>query len=130
MNVNSSGDTSSGYTNAAYSSKGISGLASGIDTESVVQSMLMPVQNKIDQQTQQQQQLEWKQDAYRDVIDKINTFQDKYLSLTSDSSIRLASLYGSMTAESSSKAVSVTPGSNAVDGDFSMQQKLPLLLKA
>ena len=55
MKVNNSSDSSSGYTNAAYSSKGIAGLASGIDTESVVQAMLMTEQNKIDKQTQQQQ---------------------------------------------------------------------------
>ena len=121
MKVNNSSDSSSSYTNAAYSSKGVSGLASGIDTESVVQAMLMTEQNKIDKQTQQQQILEWKQDAYRDVITKINDFQDKYFNLTSDSCIRLASLYNTMSAESSSKAVTVTPSSSAVDGNFTMQ---------
>ena len=121
MKVNNSSDSSSGYTNAAYSSKGIAGLASGIDTESVVQAMLMTEQNKIDKQTQQQQILEWKQDAYRDVITKINDFQDKYFNLTSDSCIRLTSLYNTQKSESSSKAVTVTPSSSAVEGDFTMQ---------
>ncbi len=122
MNINTNNSSSSsGYTSAAYSSKGVAGLASGIDTESVVQAMLMTEQNKIDKQTQQQQILEWKQDAYRDVITKINDFQDKYFNLTSDSCIRLASLYNTMSAESSSKAVSVTPSSSAVDGNFTIQ---------
>lgn len=122
MNINTNNNSSSsGYTTAAYSSKGVAGLASGIDTESVVQAMLMNEQNKIDKQTQQQQILEWKQDAYRDVITKINDFQDKYFNLTSDSCIRLASLYNTMSAESSSKAVTVTPSSSAVDGNFSIQ---------
>lgn len=120
MTINSSGESST-YTNAAYSSKGFSGLASGIDTESLVQSMLSGIQNKIDKQTQNQKTLEYKQEAYRSVIKDINEFQSKYLNLTSPSCIRLASLYGSTQAESSSKAVSVTTGADSMEGDFSMQ---------
>lgn len=120
MTLNSTSESST-YTNAAYSSKGVSGLASGIDTESVVQSMLSGIQVKIDKQTQKQKQIEYKQEAYRDVITSINDFKSKYFSLTSSSSIRLASLYGSMEAESSSKAVSITAANGNDDANFSMQ---------
>ena len=119
MNVDTS--SSSSYTNAAYSSKGVSGLVSGIDTESVVESMLMNIQNKIDKQNQQKQQLLWKQEFYRDIISDINSFQSKYLSLTSNTSMRLSTFYNSMKAESSSKSVDVVAEAGAVDGDFSMQ---------
>ena len=121
MTLNSTNESSSSYTNAAYSSKGVSGLASGIDTESLVQSMLSGVQNKIDKQTQKQKQIEFKQEAYRDVITSINDFKSKYFSLTSNSSIRLASLYGSMEAESSTKAVSVTAANGGEDANFNIQ---------
>lgn len=120
MNINSATENST-YTNAAYSSKGVSGMVSGIDTESLVQSMLSNIQNKIDKQNQQKQQLQWKQELYRGVISDINDFQNKYLNLTSNSCIRLASTYNTMKTSSSSKAVSVTAGSNAVDGTFNMQ---------
>ncbi len=114
-------DSSTSYTNAAYSTNGIAGMASGIDTESVVQSMLSNIQNKIDKQNQKKQQLEWKQEMYRSVIDDINSFQSKYLNLTSSSCIRLSSFYDTMTTDVSSKAATVTAGSGAIDSKFEMQ---------
>ncbi len=120
MGVNAT-DSSTSYTNAAYSTNGIAGMASGIDTESVVQSMLSNIQNKIDKQNQKKQQLEWKQEMYRTVIDDINSFQSKYFNLTSSSCIRLASFYDTMSTDVSSKAATVNAGSNAVDSDFDMQ---------
>ena len=119
MQVDSS--SSSTYTNASYSSKGISGMYSGLDTESLVQSMLSGIQTKIDKQNQAKQQLLWKQEQYRSVITDINSFQSKYFSLTSSTSLRLASFYDTMKTSSSSSAATVTAGSGAVDGDFSMQ---------
>lgn len=116
--MNVSGST---YTDASYSNGGISGLASGIDTESLVQSMLSGLQNKIDKQNQEKQQLLWKQEKYREVISDINDFQSKYFNLTSNSCIRLASFYDTMDTACTSSAVKITPGANAVDGEFSMQ---------
>ena len=72
----SSINTVSGNGNKNY----VSGLASGMDTESIVKSLLMGTQTKIDKQSGLKQQLEWKQDIYRDLITKINTFSDKYFS--------------------------------------------------
>lgn len=119
MNVNTS--STSTYTNSAYSSKGVSGMVSGLDTESLVQSMLSNIQTKIDKQNQTKQQLLWKQEIYRSVISDINSFQSKYFNLTSSSCIRLNSFYDTMKTSCSSSAASVTTGSGAVDGDFSMQ---------
>ena len=62
MDVNST----STYVNKASSNKGFSGLASGMDTESMVEQMLSGTQNKIDKQNATKQQLEWKQEIYRD----------------------------------------------------------------
>jgi len=117
----SAADSSTSYSNAAYSNNGISGMASGIDTDSVVESMLSNIQNKIDKQNQTKQQLEWKQEMYRSVITDINDFQSKYLDLTSSSCIRLESFYNTSSSTSSSSAVSVVPGSNAAACDFDMQ---------
>lgn len=94
----------------------ISGLASGMDTESIVQSLLSGTQSKIDKQTGLKQQLEWKQDIYRDLITKINTFNDQYFSFYSSADTNLTSqaLFNSMTGASSSSAVRVvSAASNA-----------------
>ena len=110
--------TSSNYT---YSSSGLSGLASGVDTESMVKSMLSGIQTKIDQQNQKKTQLEWKQDAYRDVISKINSFQSKYLDISSSSSLRLTSTYAKMTTESSSSAVKIISASSDAAEEMDIQ---------
>ena len=47
-----SSDNNSTSSNYSYSSSGLSGLASGVDTESMVKSMLSGIQTKIDQQNQ------------------------------------------------------------------------------
>ena len=121
MNVNSTSDASSTYTDAAYSNKGMSSMASGIDTESLVKSMLSGIQTKIDKQNQEKTQLEWKQTMYRDIITKVNTFQTKYCSLTSDSCLRSSTLFNAKVATSSSNAISVTAASTAAAGQHQIE---------
>jgi len=118
MNVSSSDNT---YTSAAYSNKGMSGLASGMDTEGIVKSMLNDIQIKIDKQEQKQQVLEWQQEEYREVIDKINEFKDKYLSTAGEKSIIMSSSFKTINSESSSSAVKVTTTPEAVAGTFEVQ---------
>lgn len=97
----------------------VAGLASGMDTESMVESMLAGTQSKIDKQTGARQQLEWKQDIYRSMITNINTFGDKYFSYfgSGDTNLLSSSLYNTMTGISSSGAVKVNSvATNAVSG--------------
>lgn len=55
------------------------GLASGLDTESLVKAMLYTQQNKIDKQVRKQQLYTWKQDAWKEMNKKINSFNDNYV---------------------------------------------------
>lgn len=112
--------TSSSTSTAAYSSSGLSGLMSGVDTESLVASMLSNIQTKIDQQNQSKQSLEWKQDMYRDIITKVNDFSDKYFSITSSSSLRSSELYGKTITESSSSAIKVVSNNSYDVGEVKM----------
>lgn len=117
MDVNST----STYVNKASSNKGFSGLASGMDTESMVESMLSGTQNKIDKQNAIKQQLEWKQEIYRDIIGQINTFQEKYFSFSSSSNLLAQSYFNAMSAACSSKAFKVSATSSATTGVTSME---------
>lgn len=117
MNVNS---TDNSYTSASYSNKGISGMASGMDTEGLVQALLSDVQKKIDKQEQEKQIYEWKQEEYREVIDKINDFREKYLSTTGDKSVMLSSTFKTSNTESSSSAIKATSTTNSVNGSFTV----------
>lgn len=82
----SSISSSSAYSVSA-SNNGISGLASGMDTDSMVEKMLSGTQNKIDKQLALQQQWTWKQEMYQDVTAAINSFKSKYIDTAFDSTL-------------------------------------------
>lgn len=88
----------------------MSGLASGLDTEDMVEKLLSGTQAKIDKQNAKKQQIEWKQDIYRDLITKINGFTDKYFSYFGAGGTNLlsSSFYNVMTATSTNSAVKVS----------------------
>ena len=56
------------------------GLNSGMDTESIVNAILQPYQDKIDVQKKKQTKLEWKQEAWKDLNTKISSFFNNYVS--------------------------------------------------
>lgn len=119
--------TSSNYFNvSSSSSNGISGLFSGLDTDSMVEKMLSGTQKKIDTQNQLQTQIEWKQSIYQDVIEKINSFSSSYFDTSYGSSLSKnlssASLFNTMKATlSSGSSVKVVSASSAASiGDMSV----------
>jgi len=71
----------------SYSSSGLSGLVSGMDTETMVKKMLQGTQKKIDTQKQKQQILTWQQTMYRSAISKINALKSKYFDASYGSSL-------------------------------------------
>lgn len=56
------------------------GLASGLDTESIVESMITPYKNKVDAAKQDQTLMEWKKEAWRDMNQKLFNFYNEYVS--------------------------------------------------
>lgn len=119
MNVNSTSDNT--YTSSSYSNKGFSGMISGLDTEGLVKSMLNDIQSKIDKQEQKQKVLEMQQEEYREVIDKINDFKDKFFSITGEKSLVLSSTFKSSNTQSNSDAVKAVSTSDAVEGNFDIE---------
>lgn len=107
---------SNSYSTAAYSNKGMSGLASGLDTEGMVESMLAGIQKKIDAQNSMKQQTLWKQELYRSVITDLNTFQTKFFATGSSTNFLSNSFYNLMSATTKSNAIKVTADSSAATG--------------
>lgn len=100
------------------SSNGLSGLASGLDTESMVEQMLAGTQSKIDSTNQKITQLEYKQELYQGVISDLKTFQSTYFSYTNQNSNLLSQgFFETKSASSTSKAYSVTASSAAAVGN-------------
>lgn len=113
--------SSSSYTATSASSHGLSSLASGIDTESMVESMLSGIQSKIDKAQGDKTVLGWKQDMYRDIIKDMNEFHDKYFNILSENCVLSNAFYNAMKAVSSSGAVNVTADSTASTGKTSIE---------
>lgn len=80
--VGNSTRTSSLYGNRNV----ISGLASGMDTESMIENMVMGTKNRINSQKQMQTKLLWRQQAYRGISDQLVALSTKYTSYASSSS--------------------------------------------
>lgn len=118
MAVNAASST---YVNNASSNKGFSGLASGVDTESMVEQLLSGTQTKIDKQNALKQQLEWKQEIYRDLISQINSFQTKFFSYSSDSNLMSESFFNAMSAVTSSSAFKATATTSAATGSSTLE---------
>ena len=79
-----SGVSSSNMTSSLYNSANtITGLASGLDTEGMIESLVKSYQTKINQLNQKATKTEWKQEAYRSIINKMVGFTNKYTSYTS-----------------------------------------------
>ena len=74
---------SSGSSSSIYGSRNsniISGLASGMDTEAMIEGMVQGYQQKITQLGQDRTMLQWQQSAYQSISDKLVEFSRKYMS--------------------------------------------------
>ncbi len=90
----------------------LSGLMSGMDTDSVIQELVSARRTKVDTAVKAQKKLEWKQNAWKDLNTKLKNLQSKYVA-----NMRFTSAYMKKTTKvSNENAVSVITGENAVNG--------------
>lgn len=90
----------------------LTGLMSGMDTDSIIQELVAVKKTKVDDAKKAQIKLEWKQDAWKDLSSKLKNLQNKYLS-----NMRFTHAYAKKTTKvSNSNAVSVITGEGAVNG--------------
>ena len=73
----------------------ISGLASGLDTESMIENAVSGYKSKIAALQQKRTKTEWKQEAYRSMINKMSLFSGKYASYMSSNNLMSASFFNS-----------------------------------
>ncbi len=126
------GGLSSSVTNSASSIRGYGGLASGLDRDSLIESMTAGTTSKIYKQQQAKQKLEWKQTALRGITEKLYQFSQKYMSYTSKENLLGSTLFSPgkvNTLGKYSDLVSVT-GSSAMAGSMSIEGVKQLAAKA
>jgi len=92
------------------SNKRVSGMASGLDTDTLVEQMSAGTKNKLNRAYQAKQKLLYKQEAYREISKKLVSFSDKYLSFASGKNTNILSdkFFESYTIKPSSNYVSVS----------------------
>ncbi len=91
----------------------ISGLASGMDIDSLVKKMVSAQQTKINQDKQKVQILEWKQEAYREINLKLLTLRNTV------SDLKLPSTFtGKTTTSSDETVIKATATSEADNGTY------------
>lgn len=111
-----SSSSSSSSTTISSNSNRITGLATGLDVDSIVTGLTAGTQTKIDEGNQALQILEWKQADYESVTDALYKFQNTYCG-SSTFALSVADDLKKMTATNSgSNYVSVTTSSNSSAG--------------
>lgn len=110
---------------SSISSIRLSGLATGMDTDAMVKSMLTADQEKIDKAQQKEQTVKWQQEIYREIISDVTDFNEKYFSITSKDSIVSSSAWNTLSITSSNSSVIKATGSagaSKVDYKFDVQK--------
>lgn len=73
----------------------ISGLASGIDTESMIENSIKGYKTQISKLLQNRTKVEWQQERYRSIIGKTSAFIDKYTSYSSSTNLSSTGFFNS-----------------------------------
>lgn len=116
--VSSSSSSSSIYGNRNV----ISGLASGMDTESMIENMVMGIKNKIDTQKQNQQILLWQQEAYRSISDQLVQISNKYTSYTSSTNLMSSAFFQPSIITSLGKNADMISASGSTNSDIQISE--------
>lgn len=101
----------------------MSGMVSGMDTESLITALTSNYKTKVDKAKGEQKKLSWKQDAWKSMNSQIyGLFSGKL------SNMRFSTAYNKKVTTSSNSALSVIAGDNASEG--TMTAKVKSLAKA
>lgn len=100
----------------------MAGLMSGLETEDIVKAMTANTKNRINSKQQKLQTLQWKQDGYRSIISKISDFKNKYLDLTSSSSIKANAILKKCLATSSNDKITATASAGATPAKYTIRE--------
>lgn len=93
----------------------IGGLASGMDIDQIVSDLMKVERMKVDKLEQEKQILEWKQEDYREINNKIRALRDAAFEM------KLQGSYLKNTASSSNESVLTASASgNAVEGTYTV----------
>lgn len=107
---------------AVNSTLRFSGIASGLDTDTIISQLMQIERAPVDKAYQKKQVLEWKRDAYREMTTLLKGFETEYLDVLSSTNMRAQASYKKFSATamgstgSTSNVVSAVGSVNASAG--------------
>ncbi len=81
------------------------GLATGLDTDSMVKDLMRAERMSLDKIEQQKQVAEWTRDEYREITGLLRDFQNDYLDTLSSSNMLSRAMYTQFSASSSNNSI-------------------------
>ena len=109
--------SSTSASSTSYVSSGISGLASGLDTDALIDAMTTSTRSKIAKNKQRLTTLGWQQTAYQSISSQLVAFANKYTSYSSSTNLCSSGFYSkytsSVTNSTNSSKVSVSGTSSS-----------------
>lgn len=100
----------------------LTGLATGLDTDTMVKQMMQPYQMKVDKVKQDRQIIQWRQDLYRDIVKDVSNFTRNYFDVLKPESYMLSkNNFSPFSVEGlSGNNLNVTANPNAKVGEYKM----------
>nr|WP_318539340.1 flagellar hook-associated protein 2 [Terribacillus saccharophilus] len=102
-------------SSSSSNSMRVGGLASGMDTDSLVEQLMNAERQKLYKMQQEQTKLTWQQDSLREVNASLKSFD------TSAFNMKLSTTYNVKTTSSTSSAITATAESTASNGTYSIK---------
>lgn len=101
----------------ASSSNRITGLATGMDIDSIVEATMQAYKTKVDKKKQEKNIVEIKQQLYRDLIKEGQDFYNKYFDITKSDSLLSSKNYKSVAFKSSNDLVATANATSSAIKD-------------
>ncbi|WP_291580713.1 flagellar filament capping protein FliD [Clostridium sp. UBA6640] len=103
----------------------LTGIATGLDTDTLIKQMLKPYQMRLDKTGQDKQILQWQQETYKDIIKDVNDLKSKYFDILKKDNYLLSSnsYYGVNTTVNDKLAnlANIVAASSAKEGKYKLE---------
>lgn len=107
----------------SYNNLRIGGLASGLDTDSIVEKLMKAEKMKVFRIEQERTYAEWKMEAYREVTNLLTEFSSEQFNLVdSDKNILSTSGFKEADCASEQDAAALIANGDAVNGDYTLNE--------
>jgi flagellar hook-associated protein 2 len=105
-----------------YGGLKMGGLATGLETDDIIKKMLAGQQAKIDKAKQERQQIQWKQEMYRDIIKDVKDLQNTYFDIMSKDNLASEKAFYDYEVKSSNESIiTASAGQGAIEGNYKVK---------